>query len=594
MTRVPLLAALAAAGVLALSPGAATAATGSQIRASVSSGADWLDSQQTPAGSWSGFGGNTVPSALAAAGRNAADISQPGGVNAQDSLSTTLNGGAFTTPSAPSDSASRVGNIERAVLESYSSGLDPQRVGPGQNLAAQLAGYYTGGYFAAQPSPGDADARSTNFAVFGALALDRLDAPSFLVDKTVAAIRANQHSDGGWDYPYVATDADRGAASSTDMTGAAIAALCRSGAGANDPDVRKGVDFLKGVQIQTGGPAGSEGAFAFFGGGDADSTGWAVSGLNACGIDPQGAQFTTDANGLTPIDFLRSLQENGAGANHGTFYYNYGDAFAIGPNVGASQDALRALAGETFSAEPPARTDPTQPRTATPPTVADGTSVPIALAVDDGSGGVSFCRVNVPSGSSLATLLATANGSSSPAGCATGGEFTGGQLSRLNGQTGTWAFSTGGDDQVATNQTVRFGDFVSLRRTSNAVPATPGGGGSTTVSASQQAKTEAASTTAKRLKISLRKRVVSVPVSCAKANRLCQGAVYLVYAKHTLGHRSFLIGGGKTTKLRVRFSKSATKRLGKKTRRVKVNLFSRDGNGVASTSSQTIRLTPTK
>jgi hypothetical protein len=222
--------------------------------------------------------------------------------------------------------------------------------------------------------------------------------------------------------------------------------------------------------------------------------------------------------------------------------------------------------------------------------------VPIALAVDDGSGGVSFCRVTVPSGSSLATLLATANGSSSPSGCATGGAFTGGQLSSLNGQTGTWAFSTGGGEQVATNQTVRFGDFVSLRRTSNAVPSTPGAGGSTgtTVSAAQQAKTVAASTSAKRLKISLRKRVASVPVSCAKSNRLCQGAVYLVYAKHTLGHRSFLIAGGKTTKLGVRFSKRATKRLGKKTRKVKVNLFSRDGNGVASTSSQTIRLTPTK
>ena len=109
------------------------------------------------------------------------------------------------------------------------------------------------------------------------------------------------------------------------------------------------------------------------------------------------------------------------------------------------------------------------------PTVADGTSVPIALAVDDGSGGVTFCRVTVPSGSSLAALLAAANGSSSPAGCATGGEFTAGQLSKLNGQTGTWAFSVdGGAEQIAAGQAVRFGDLVALRRTSGAVPAAPG------------------------------------------------------------------------------------------------------------------------
>ena len=142
--------------------------------------------------------------------------------------------------------------------------------------------------------------------------------------------------------------------------------------------------------------------------------------------------------------------------------------------MGASQDALRALAGGSFVAEPPARAIPANPRRRAGPAVADGTSVPIALAVDDGAGGVTFCRVTVPSGASLATLLAAANGSSAPGGCATGGEFTGGQVSRLNGQTGTWAFSVdGGGEQVAAGQAVRFGDLVALRRTSGA---SPGGG----------------------------------------------------------------------------------------------------------------------
>ena len=72
---------------------------------------------------------------------------------------------------------------------------------------------------------------------------------------------------------------------------------------------------------------------------------------------------------------------------------------------------MRALAGRDFSAEP--RPGPTRLSRARlrHPSVADGTSVPLALAVDDGSGGVTFCRVTVPSGSSLATLLATADGS---------------------------------------------------------------------------------------------------------------------------------------------------------------------------------------
>ena len=188
----------------------------------------------------------------------------------------------------------------------------------------------------------------------------------------------------------------------------------------------------------------------------------------------------------------------------------------------------------------------------------------MALAVDDGAGGVTFCRVTVPSGASLATLLATANGSSSPAGCATGGQFTAGQVSRLNGQTGTWAFSVdGGGEEIAAGQAVRFGDLVALRRTSGAVPAAPGGAGTPpAVPAAQQAKTTPTGVASKSLRVSARKRVATVSLSCAKDNRLCQGTVYVVYRKRTLGRRAFLIGGGKTTRLNVKLYKSAMKRLG--------------------------------
>ena len=143
---------------------------------------------------------------------------------------------------------------------------------------------------------------------------------------------------------------------------------------------------------------------------------------------------------------------------------------------------------------------------------------------------------------------------------------------------------------MATNQTVRFGDFVSLRRTSNAVPATAGGGGTAPPRRRQQAKTVPAGVGVQAPVDLGRKRVVSVPVACARASRLCQGAVYVVYAKRTLAHRSFLIAGGKTTRLHVTVSRRQFRRLGKKSRRVRVNLFSRDGNGVASTSSRIVTL----
>ena len=112
--------------------------------------------------------------------------------------------------------------------------------------------------------------------------------------------------------------------------------------------------------------------------------------------------------------------------------------------------------------------------------------------------------------------------------------------------------------------------------------------------AAVQARTTPTGVASRSLKVSRRKRVVSVSLRCAAANRLCQGVVYLVYRKRTLARRAFLIGGGKTTRLKVKLSKRAIKRLGKSKKRVRVNVFSRDGAGIASTSTRTVTLTPTK
>ena len=70
--------------------------------------------------------------------------------------------------------------------------------------------------------------------------------------------------------------------------------------------------------------------------------------------------------------------------------------------------------------------------------------------------------------------------------------------------------------------------------------------------------------------------------------------MYLAYRKRTLARRAFLIGGGRTTKLNLKLSRSAMKKLGRRRKRVKVNVFSRDAAGAASTSTRTVTLTPTK
>lgn len=575
-----LAAAVAALLMATAAPPVASAASGAAIADAVSDGAVWIESQQAPDGTFNpGFSSfDLTATALAPASRNAADVAN-GGPSLQDALFTALSDPA--DPAHPTNAAA----FENAILSGYAGGLDPARISAGENLAADLASTYAGGSFG--------DSSSFNNVAFGALALGRIKTPGFLRDRTVAVIRSNQHDDGGWNFGQSVTPDTRDDPSDVDLTGATMAALCDSGVPASDTAVQGGLTFLKSKFD----PA--SGGFDSFGSSNSSTNSWAVSGLNACGIDPQGPGFNADQ---TPIDYLLSLQDNSGGADDGAFEFaDPPNPFVPdGPNLPSSRDALRAVAGASFSAEPPARANPALPRRRAVPAVADGTPVPVAVAVDDGSGGVTFCRVTVPSGASLATLLATADASSTPAGCATGAEFTGGRLSKLNGQAGSWAFSVDrGAEQIAAGQAVRFGDVVALRRTGGVLPAdpAPGGGGGTSpgpVPAALQAKTTPSSVASKALRASARKRVASVSLSCPRENRLCQGVVYLVYKKRTLARRAFLIGGGKTTKLNVKLSKGAMKRLGRSRKKVKVNVFSRDGAGIASTNSRTVTLTPTK
>ena len=130
-----------------------------------------------------------------------------------------------------------------AILFGHAAGIDVQRLSASTNLVAQLATAYNqrdsrARSPAAPPtSPRSARSRSPAWA----------RRPAVLAQVN-AYLRGQQHIDGGWNFGRVTTDAQRAAAGSADMTGAVLAALCETGAAANDPDVRAGLSFLEGRQ----------------------------------------------------------------------------------------------------------------------------------------------------------------------------------------------------------------------------------------------------------------------------------------------------------------------------------------------------------
>ena len=124
------------------------------------------------------------------------------------------------------------------------------------------------------------------------------------------------------------------------MTGAAMAALCTAGVANTDEAIVAARKYLASIFVDSTGVL--ESPFGV----NTDSNAWAVQGLKACGIDPQGSEFTGPEPGKkTPVDFLISQQVAGGGFRYptsGTSVEEY-----------ASQDAVRALGSGGFTATPP-------------------------------------------------------------------------------------------------------------------------------------------------------------------------------------------------------------------------------------------------
>ncbi|HYJ22741.1 MAG TPA: hypothetical protein VEW07_12055 [Solirubrobacterales bacterium] len=451
--------------LVAFPAAAGATSTQTEIDAATAAAVDYVRLQQdVPTGAVPGFGGDWSATALAAAGVSSADVHGPlaGDPSLQDYLL-----GEYTEPSWDEDPPGGAAvDYARAILVAHAAGLDPARLSAGSNQPAQLAGRWN-------PAIGSFGEASTNNTVFGLLAMRTAGLPGWGLEPLVSFLRRNQHDDGGWNFPAALTPAARAEAADPEMTGAAIAALCEAGLPAYDPDVAEGLSYLRGLLTN------ATGGINYPFGDNADTNAWVVSGLNACGVDPQSPAWTTPL-GKTPIDFILSLQAQ-SGPDAGGFEYQSG----FGASVYTTQDALRAIAGAAFTAVPPQRQDPSLSRVRPLPVVSTGTPVPHVLAIGHGQGNVRICKAFAPAGATLPEVLAAAQTASSPAGCVSSFEVEAGKVVAINGisaenQDQAWLLRLDrGAEAIAGEQPVGFGDLVALRLgvnpgTQQGPPGTPG------------------------------------------------------------------------------------------------------------------------
>jgi hypothetical protein len=428
---------------------ATAAATSSQaeIDTAVEKAVEYVRPLQQASGEIPGFGSEWMTVSLAAAGVNAADLrTAPANPSLQDYLLGEY-GSALWGDEPPQGSARE---YETAILVSHAAGLDPARLSAVSNQPAQLAGVWN-------PAAGSFGEPSSNDTIFGILAMRTAPLPVWALAPAVSFLRRNQHDDGGWTFEASPTPEKRGEPSEEEMTGAAIAALCEAGVPAYDPAVANALGFLASRQDPASG-----GIEAFFGL-NADTNAWVLSGLTACGIDPQSEAWRAGSE-KTPIDFLLSLQvPTGPGAGA----FGYADSSAA--NFFATQDALRALAGAAFSPAPPPRTDPSLPSVRPAPAVAPGTPVPHPLAIELAPGNVRLCKVTAPAGAPLTDVLAAAKAGAHPSGCVTSFSVLGGKVTSLDGITPegedeAWLLRLDRHaEEIAGEQSVGFGDAIALR-----------------------------------------------------------------------------------------------------------------------------------
>lgn len=437
---------------LALPAFASATASPAEISTALGKGVTYLKGLQAESGEIPGFGGDWSLSSLAAAGTAPADVNKAGktGKDARSWYEGVT--GASTWPGEGAVAT----DYERGALLAYAAGIDPARVSKRQNLIAKVASTY-------QPEKPGYYGSTLNGSVFGLLVLGQVKTtggvrrfPPAALESTIAAVDANQHNDGGWTWQIVAGSAEGlASASEPDMTGAAMAALCGAGVPATNSAIVKGREYLASIFEK------STGAFKSEFGNNTDSNAWAVDGLKACGIDPQGTEFTgTGTKKPTPINYLINQQVSSGGFRYttGTTAEEY-----------ASQDAVRALGAGGFTAVPPTPASGPQWTGVTEFATGGAETNSLALVIETGSGSPSVCSVTLAPGATtttLATVLNAAVAATTPAGCVTGfapGSGSG-AITQINGTTAAWKVSIDGATKVTAERStvIHVGDTIDL------------------------------------------------------------------------------------------------------------------------------------
>ena len=402
-------AALCAAALASLLAPAAASATASpaEISTSLSSGVEYLKGLQKESGEIAGFGGDWALTSLAADGIAAADVNKTGKAG-KDARS--WYEGLVGAATWPGEGAAAT-DFERAALVSYAAGIDPARVSKRQNLIAKIASFYQPG------SPGNYGS-TFNGTAFALLVLGQVKTtagvrrvPTIVLEQAIAAVKANQHTDGGWTWQIAAGNEEAlKKASEPDMTGAAMAALCGAGTPNTDTAVVNAKKYLVAKFVK------ASGAFESEFGVNTDTNAWAVDGLKACGFNTQAAEFTgSKPKENTPLNFLISQQVTGGGFR----YLTSGTT----PEQNASQDAVRALAAGGFTAVPPTPASGPQWKGVSEFGTGETETDSLALIVDNGSSPLKICSVTLApkaTTTTLATVLNVAVAGTTPAACVTG------------------------------------------------------------------------------------------------------------------------------------------------------------------------------
>lgn len=439
---------------LAMPAAASAIATPEEISSSINKGLTYLKGiQSTEDGSISEWTLTAFPAVNVAP----ADVNKAGKAG-KDARS--WYEGFLGSPSWPGELAT---DFARGTLTAYGAGIDPARVSKRQNVIAKLLSTY-------QPESPGHYGFPLNGTIFGLLALSNAKTtagaqriPQALLDQSIEVLKANQHTDGGWTWQRVEGEKEaEELPSETDMTGAGMAALCSAGVLSTDESIEDARKFLVSKFIK------ASGAFeSLFSGVTTTSTAWAVDGLRACGIDPQGTELQgSPPKKATPLNFLISQQVSGGGYRHSTS--------GSTPNVSASLDAVRALGKGNFTATPPTPSGGPQWTGATEFATGGSETTSLGLIVNDGESPLKVCAVTLAPGTTttnLATVLNAAVAATTPAECVTGflpgaGE---GAITQVNGYPAVPAAAwnvliDGGGEVQATRATqIGVGDTIYLK-----------------------------------------------------------------------------------------------------------------------------------